>query len=108
MNELPVFEQIVLMLENGILENKYKSDEQIISTNKIAAVMGVNHITAAKALNKLFTQKIIYKKRGVGMFVSKNASKIITQKRKNIFLKKTLPQIKAEAKLLNIPLNKFL
>ena len=39
------------------------------STNEVAAFHRINPATAAKGINQLVSDGILYKKRGIGMFV---------------------------------------
>ena len=47
----------------------------------------INPATAAKGLTLLVEENILYKKRGLGMFVTEGAKEIIINKRKNHTLK---------------------
>ena len=55
------------------------------STNELARGYNINPATAAKGINLLVADGILYKKRGIGMFVSKGAEKAVKQKRKAAF-----------------------
>ena len=43
------------------------------STNELAAFHRINPATAAKGLNQLVAEGILYKKRGIGLFVTDGA-----------------------------------
>ncbi|MBP1934544.1 DNA-binding transcriptional regulator YhcF (GntR family) [Ammoniphilus resinae] len=62
----------------------------------------INPATAAKGLNLLVDEKILYKKRGLGMFVSDTAKETILYKRKNQTLKRLVRELVLEAKQLNM------
>jgi len=62
----------------------------------------INPATAAKGLNLLVDEKILYKKRGLGMFVSDTAKETILYKRKNQTLKRLVREVVLEAKQLNM------
>jgi DNA-binding transcriptional regulator YhcF (GntR family) len=64
--------------------------------------LGVNPATALKGLNLLVEEGVLYKKRGVGMYVSKGAREKIMKKRKQVFLSKLLHEVILEANKLNI------
>ena len=65
-----IYLQIAQMLENDILRNIYREEEQVPSTNELARGYSINPATAAKGINLLVAEGILYKKRGIGMFVA--------------------------------------
>ncbi len=82
----PIFQQVSEMIENDILKNLYQEGDQIISTTQIAKTFQINPATAVKGINLLVDQGILFKKRGVGMFVKTGArEKILTKRRKNFY-----------------------
>ncbi|SHN22250.1 GntR family transcriptional regulator [Gracilibacillus kekensis] len=81
----PIFQQIAEMIETTIVEGELQASDKIPSTNEFAKHYQINPATAAKGINLLVNQEIIYKKRGVGMFVSEKARDIVIKKRKEQF-----------------------
>lgn len=63
------------MIENDILRDVLLEDERVPSTNELAKLYAINPSTAAKGINILVDAGILYKKRGIGMFVSDGAKK---------------------------------
>ena len=98
----PIYVQISEWLENEILDGHFASDEKIYSQYQLADIFTINPATAAKGLNILADEKILYKKRGLGMFVSGNAKDIILHKRKNQTLKRLVEEIVLEAARLEV------
>ncbi len=84
------------------MKGNLKEEEQVISTNQFAAVYKINPSTAGKGLNILVDQNIIYKKRGIGMFVSSGAKAMIIEKRKGEFYTEYIQNLIFEAKKLGI------
>ena len=80
-----IYLQIARMLEDDILRGVYREEEQVPSTNELARGYNINPATAAKGINLLVADGILYKRRGIGMFVSKGAEKAVKQKRKAAF-----------------------
>ena len=64
-----IYLQIAQMLEDDILRGVYREEEQVPSTNELSRVYHINPATAAKGLNLLSAEGILYKRRGIGMFV---------------------------------------
>ncbi|AUS98246.1 GntR family transcriptional regulator [Clostridium thermosuccinogenes] len=98
----PIYVQIAEGIEDDILNGILKEDEQAYSQNQIAREFGINPATAAKGLNMLVEEGILYKKRGLGMHVSPGAKNAIQQKRKKVIFTELLNELLREAKKLNI------
>ena len=62
----------------------------------------INPATAIKGINFLFDDVIIFKKRGVGMFVSEGAVNKLREKRQNQFYDNYIGTLIEEAKRLGI------
>lgn len=99
---IPIYLQISQFIENEVISNRLVAEDKVPSTNEFSKSMNVNPATAGKGLNELVDQGILYKKRGLGMFVTKDAKSIIVSKREKIFIEKLLPDFLYEAKQLNI------
>ncbi|MBC2721223.1 MAG: GntR family transcriptional regulator, partial [Desulfosporosinus sp.] len=69
----PIYIQIAEWLEVEILNGNFKEDERVYSQYQLADMFTINPATAAKGLNLLAEEHIVYKRRGLGMFVSPNA-----------------------------------
>ena len=80
-----IYLQIARMLEDNILRGVYREEEQVPSTNELARGYNINPATAAKGINLLVADGILYKKRGIGMFVSPGAGEAVRNKRKAAF-----------------------
>jgi GntR family transcriptional regulator len=98
----PIYLQIAEWLEREILNGSFGSDQKIYSQYQLAELFTINPATAAKGLTLLAEENILYKKRGLGMFVSLNAKEIIINKRKNQTLKKLVIDIVMEADRLDV------
>ena len=98
----PIYIQISEWLETEILMGHFKCDEKIYSQYKLAEMFNINPATAAKGLNLLADEGILYDKRGIGKFVSSDASKIIKDKRKNQLLTGLIQDVVSEANYLQI------
>jgi DNA-binding transcriptional regulator YhcF (GntR family) len=98
----PIYVQISEWLENEILNGNVESDQKIYSQYQLAEIYNINPATAAKGLNILVDEQILYKKRGLGMFVTSNAKEMILSKRKNQTLKRLVLEIVIEAARLQV------
>ncbi|MFB4167917.1 GntR family transcriptional regulator [Virgibacillus sp. JSM 102003] len=98
----PIYIQISEWIEAEILNGNFEKDKKVHSQYKLAEMFNINPATAAKGLNLLFEQEILYNKRGLGKFVSTNARKIILDKRKNQTLKGLIQEVVLESERLDV------
>lgn len=98
----PIYIQISEWLETEILKGNFKEHEKVYSQYSLAEMFNINPATAAKGLNILAEEKILYDKRGLGKFVSEDAKAHIKDKRKNEILKGLIAKIVKEASYLEI------
>ena len=97
-----IYLQIAESIEDDVLQNIIEEEAQTPSTNQLAAMYRINPATAAKGINMLVNEGILYKKRGIGMFVSSGAVEKIRTKRKIAFFDKYIIPLLDEASNLNI------
>ncbi|MFD2043406.1 GntR family transcriptional regulator [Ornithinibacillus salinisoli] len=98
----PIFLQIKEQIEDYIINNTILAGQRVPSTNEFAAYYKINPATAAKGINELVAEEILFKRRGVGMFVTENAKDILIEKRKKIFYENFIQPLKEEANKLQI------
>ena len=77
--------QIREMTEQYILRDILREEERVPSTNELSRLYAINPATAAKGVNLLVDEGILYKKRGIGMFVATGAKEAIRKKRRKHF-----------------------
>jgi len=101
-SEKPIYMQLAEAIEDNILKGIFEEEAQIVSTTEISVKYKINPATAGKGINMLVDEGILYKKRGLGMFVSTGAKKKILEKRKNSFYEEYVKSLLEEAAKLNI------
>lgn len=101
-SDTPIYLQIAEAIEDDILKGILEEEAQVISTTEISVNFKINPATAGKGINLLVDEGIIYKKRGVGMFVSVGAKEKILQKRIDNFYENYIAVLIDEASKLNI------
>lgn len=101
-DETSIYVQIGRMIETDILRGILLEEERVPSTNELARLYTINPATAAKGINLLVDEGILYKKRGIGMFVSSGAAEIIRRRRKQAFFDVRLEELLEEAASLGI------
>lgn len=102
MSSDPLFVQIRQHIEDMILSGHLGSDEQVPSSTQMVKFFQVNHLTVLKGMNLLADEGIIYKKRGVGMFVSADARERIQRSRRDAFVGEFVLPLVREARRLGI------
>jgi GntR family transcriptional regulator len=98
----PIFLQLAEQIENDIIEGRHAEETQIPSTNEFAAFLRINPATAGKGVNLLVDAGILYKKRGIGMFVAEGARARILAQRREAFRDEYVRPLLAEAGKLGI------
>lgn len=98
----PIFLQIKEHIEDSIINGNLKPGDRAPSTNEFAKFYKINPATAGKGINELVAEEILYKRRGVGMFVTENARELLIEKRKKSFYEQYVLPLKLEAKKLKM------
>lgn len=101
-NKKPIFQQIKEQIEDQIMDGRLKEEEQAPSTTQLVSFYKVNHLTVAKGVNELVEEEILYKKRGVGMFVTSGAKDKLIKKRQKAFGEEYVEELVKEAKKLRM------
>lgn len=95
--EKSIYLQIAEMIETDILRDILLEEERVPSTNELAKLYAINPATAAKGVNILVDEGVLYKKRGIGMFVSAGAKEALLSRRKNEFYDNYVKKLLEEA-----------
>ena len=98
----PIFIQIAEGIEDGILTGAFPEESQIPSITEFSVNYKINPATALKGINLLVDENIIYKKRGVGMFVAEGAVQNLRKKRQDQFYTNYISSLIDEARRLGI------
>lgn len=96
----PIYIQIAEWLQHEIVAGRLQNDDKVYSQYQLAELFNVNPATAGKGLTILLEEQLLYKKRGLGMFVTPNAKDRILSKRRNETLTKMAQNLVVEAKRL--------
>ena len=97
-----IYLQIARMLEDDILRGIYREEEQVPSTNELARAYNINPATAAKGINLLVAGGILYKRRGIGMFVAPGAGEKVLEKRRAAFYESYVRPLVREGRSLKL------
>lgn len=97
-----IYEQIKDWLADQIIDETLVENDKVPSTNDIVTYFKVNHITVSKGVAQLVDDGVLFKKRGVGMFVAEGARDKLLQKRKEDFVEEYLEPMLEEARKLDL------
>lgn len=101
-DERPIFLQIAELLEDAILSGAYGEEEQVPSITEFSVAYKINPATALKGVNILVDEGLLYKKRGLGMFVAAGAKAKLKARRKERFYRDFVMPAAREARRLGI------
>jgi GntR family transcriptional regulator len=104
----PIYRQIADRIKAEVMSEALKGDQQVMSTNQYAAFYRINPATAAKAFQHLVDEGVLYKKRGIGMFVSPDARDTLRARRRENFFADVVDPMVAEAQAIGIPLDEVI
>ena len=101
-SEVPIYLQVAEEIQDAILCGAFPEDTQVPSTTEISVTYKINPATVLKGMTLLTEDGVLYKKRGVGMFVSPGAAGQIRQKRRRQFYETYIVKLINEAEKLDI------
>jgi GntR family transcriptional regulator len=100
----PIYRQIADQVKADVVSGTLEGDEQVMSTNQYAAHYRINPATVAKAFQQLVDERVLYKRRGIGMFVSPTARDTLRARRRETFFSDVVDPMVAEAGAVGIPI----
>ncbi len=103
-DEKPIFLQLAEQLEDAILSGAYPEGSQVPSITEYAATYKINPATALKGINQLVNAGLLYKKRGIGMFVADGAQEMLRKQRSEAFYHDYVQAMVREGKGLGLTL----
>ncbi len=101
-DERPIFLQIAEQLEEGILSGAYPEESQVPSITEYSVTYKINPATALKGINLLVDAGLLFKKRGLGMFVAAGAKEKLKSQRRDLFYHDYIEKLVREARNLGL------
>jgi len=98
----PIFLQVAERIEAEILSGSMAEESQVPSINELAAFYRINPATALKGINLLVDAGVLYKRRGIGMFVAEGARATLLARRKGDFQETYVRPLAVQATALGI------
>lgn len=99
----PIYLQIADQIRAEILSGALGEEDQVMSTTQYATTYRINPATAAKAFTELVDEGVLYKRRGVGMFVASGARQALLARHRERYFAEVLDPALDEAVVLGIP-----
>ena len=99
-----IYIQIADYICENILNGHWKEEERIPSVREFAVSIEVNPNTVMRTYSYLQDAGIIYNKRGIGYFISKDAYTETVKLKKESFINNDLPYFYKYLKLLDLSL----
>ncbi|MBD9369128.1 GntR family transcriptional regulator [Xanthomonas sp. XNM01] len=97
-------ERVIAMMLDGIL----KPGEALPSVRQVAAEYQLNPITVSRAYQELADEGLVEKRRGLGMFVTEEASKQLRSSERERFLNDEWPAVAERIQRLGLTIQDLL
>ncbi|UYN84709.1 MAG: GntR family transcriptional regulator [Microcella sp.] len=98
----PIFRQLAEQIENQIIDGSLVEGQQVPSTNEFAAFHRINPATALKGITLLVDAGVLFKRRGIGMFVADGARERLLAERRERFAAEFVQPLLLEARGLQL------
>ena len=99
---VPLFLQVKEDIENMILSGAVQEDEKLPSVREMARDYELNPNTVNSAVGELLNADIIYKKRGIGMFVKQGVKDKLLEQRLESFETEEVETLVQRARMLGM------
>jgi len=104
----PIYRQIADQIRDDVVRGALGDDEQVMSTTQYASTFRINPATAQKAFQELIDEGVLYKRRGVGMFVAPGARAALLAERRRRFFEDVVDPVVDQAAVLGIPIDEVI
>lgn len=104
----PIYIQVRELIEDQIINKQLSEGDQAPSTNQLVNYYKINHATVSKGTNQLVEEEILYKKRGLGLFVAEGARKKLLKKRRQSFIEDHIVPLVQEADKLEVSMEEII
>lgn len=98
----PIYRQLRDRVVAMVLDGALKEGDPLPSVRTVASELRVNPLTVLKAYDLLTDERLVEKRRGVGIFVSAGARDVLLQGERARFLSERWPEIRATIERLGL------
>jgi GntR family transcriptional regulator len=101
-DSLPIYRQLRDRIVAMILEEALREGDPLPSVRSVAAEFRLNPLTVLKGYQRLVDEKLVEKRRGLGMFVSTGARQALLKDERQRFLTEVWPKVYATMQRLGL------
>jgi len=101
-DDSPVYQQLAARISDDIVAGTYPEESAVPSATDFSVFYQMNPATASKGVNLLVELGVLYKKRGIGMFVATGARDLLHARRREEFRTQYVEPMLREARVLGI------
>lgn len=98
----PIYRQLRDLVVAMILDGSLKEGDALPSVRQVAAEYRVNPLTVLKSYQGLADERLVEKRRGLGMFINEGARELLLAGERERFLKEQWPAIQATIRRLGL------
>lgn len=104
----PIYRQLKERVIAMMLDGELKPGDALPSVRQVAAEYQLNPITVSRAYQELVDEALVEKRRGLGMFVTEEASRKLRSTERERFLTEEWPQVLERIRLLGLSTEELL
>ena len=98
----PIYRQLRDRVAAMMLDGVLKEGDPLPSVRTVAAELRVNPLTVLKAYQQLVDEALVEKRRGLGMYMSSGARRLLLKGERERFLNEQWPQVLATIRRLGL------
>ena len=98
----PIYRQLKERVIAMLLDGQLRPGDALPSVRQVAAEYQLNPITVSRAYQELADESLVEKRRGLGMYVTEEASKKLLRSERERFLSDEWPQVLERIRLLGL------
>jgi len=98
----PIYRQLRDRVAAMMLDGVLKEGDPLPSVRTVAAELRVNPLTVLKAYQQLVDEALVEKRRGLGMYMSPGARRLLLEGERERFLNEQWPQVLATIRRLGL------
>ncbi|MGV8931223.1 MAG: GntR family transcriptional regulator [Luteimonas sp.] len=107
-DDAPIYRQLKQRVVAMMLDGVLKPGDVLPSVRQVAAEYQLNPITVSRAYQELADEALVEKRRGLGMYVTEEASKKLLSNERERFLKEEWPLVLERIQRLGLSMDDLL
>ena len=104
----PIYRQLKERVVGMMLDGVLKAGDALPSVRSIAAEYQLNPITVSKAYQELVDERLVEKRRGIGMYVTEGASEKLLASERERFIREEWPAMVERIRRLGLDVEQLL